>query len=103
MRGSPRDYRDAHPARPVLVVEVADTTLYMDTRLKVGLYARAGITDYWVLNLVDRVLMVYREPTASPDDPYRWKYRRVESFGADAFLSPLAAASAGIAVADLFP
>ena len=54
--GRPRDYRDAHPSRPVLVVEVADTSLALDRLRKAGLYARAGIADYWVVNLVDEVL-----------------------------------------------
>ena len=44
--GRPRDYLDAHPSRPVLVVEVAETSLALDRLRKGGLYARAGITDY---------------------------------------------------------
>src|SRR5262249_28089345 len=46
--GDPRDYRDAHPARPVLIVEVALSRLAFDLRRKASLYARAGIADYWV-------------------------------------------------------
>src|SRR5437899_3486063 len=60
--GRPRDYLDAHPSRPVLVVEVAETSLTLDRLRKCGLYARAGVTDYWVVNLLDEVLEVYREP-----------------------------------------
>ncbi len=60
--GRPRDYRDAHPSQPVLVVEVADTSLALDRLRKGSLYARAGIADYWVVNLIDEVLEVYREP-----------------------------------------
>src|SRR6266508_404580 len=43
--GRPRDYLDAHPSRPVLVVEVAETSLALDRLRKGGVYARAGITD----------------------------------------------------------
>ena len=46
----------------MLVVEVADTSLALDRLRKGGLYARAGIADYWVANLIDEVLEVYREP-----------------------------------------
>ena len=67
--GAPRDYRDAHPTRPVLIVEVAESRLAFDRRHKSSLYARAGIADYWVVNLVDRVLEAYREPVAAPAAP----------------------------------
>ena len=44
--GSPRDYRDAHPATALLIVEVADSSLEFDRTTKASLYARAGIPDY---------------------------------------------------------
>lgn len=66
VRGSPRDYRDAHPSAALLVVEVADTTLSHDRDQKGSLYARAGVADYWIVNLVDQVLEVYRDPGPSP-------------------------------------
>jgi Uma2 family endonuclease len=47
--GPPRDYLDAHPSRPVLLVEVAETSLANDRLRKGGLYARPGIADYWVV------------------------------------------------------
>src|SRR5262249_51217127 len=52
--GSPDDYGLAHPSRPVLTVEVAESSLELDRRRKGSLYARAGLPDYWLLNLVDR-------------------------------------------------
>ena len=58
--GEPLDYRDAHPSTAVLVVEVADSSLLRD-RTKASLYARAGIPEYWLENLVDWCLEVYRE------------------------------------------
>jgi Uma2 family endonuclease len=63
--GRLRDYLAAHPSRPVLVVEVADTSLALDRLRKGGLYARAGIADYWVVNLIDEVLEVYRKPVVT--------------------------------------
>ena len=50
------DYGRAHPSRPALTVEVAESSLGADLQRKGSLYARAGLADYWVLNLVDRVL-----------------------------------------------
>jgi hypothetical protein len=64
-------------------------------------YARAGLTDYWVLNLVDRVLEVYREPVADSAAPFGWRYGRAEVLGADAHVTPLAAPAASIPVARL--
>src|SRR6266478_1516710 len=64
--GDPRDYREGHPSRPVLVVEVAESTLSFDRRDKGSLYARAGLPEYWIVNLVERVLEVYRIPSNVP-------------------------------------
>src|SRR2546430_5689504 len=44
-----------------LVVEVAESSLQLDREHKGSLYARARLDDYWILNLVDRVLEVYRD------------------------------------------
>src|SRR5262245_11800623 len=60
--GAPRDYTAAHPARPALVVEVVLSGLRMARGRKARAYARAGLDEYWILNLVDQVLEVHREP-----------------------------------------
>jgi Uma2 family endonuclease len=103
VRGAPWDYRDDHPSTPLLVVEVADSTLALDRRYKRGLYARAGITEYWIVNLVDLVLEVYREPVPSSSSPHRWHYQHVQFLGREAAISPLNAPAAPIAVAGLLP
>ncbi len=56
------DYRHTHPALALLVIEVAASSLQKDLELKAALYARAGVPEYWVVNLVDRVVQVHREP-----------------------------------------
>jgi Uma2 family endonuclease len=99
--GSPRDYADAHPRRPALVVEVAQSGLALARGRKAAAYARARIADYWIVNLIDRVLEVHRDPARSARG--RWGYAAMESLGADATITPLAAPSAGIRVADLLP
>ena len=60
--GSPRDYRDAHPAHAVLIVEVADSTLAYDRSRKLATYARTGIPEYWILDLAGELLEVCRQP-----------------------------------------
>lgn len=101
--GSPRDYRDAHPSSALLVVEVADTTLVYDREQKGSLYARAGVAEYWLVNLLDRRLEVYRDPTPLPEGRYGWGYRTARSYTAGDLISPLAAPQARVNVADLLP
>jgi Uma2 family endonuclease len=101
--GRPADYRHAHPDRPALVIEVAHSSLQFDRRDKGSLYARAGIEDYWIVNLVDRVLEIHRDPGADPSAVYGWRYRSVTTLAPPAVAIPLAFASSRIAVADMLP
>jgi len=101
--GSPEDYSRAHPSRPVLTIEVAESSLAVDRHHKGSLYARAGLPDYWILNLVDRVLEVYREPAADSAAPFGWRYARHEEFDASAGVTPLAAPGSSIPVSRLLP
>jgi Uma2 family endonuclease len=101
--GTPRDYRAGHPTRPVLVVEVAGESLLLDRARKGSLYAHAGIADYWILNLRDAVLEVYRQPVRSARSHHGWRYSRVTRWGRGAVVSPLAAPRARVRVADLLP
>jgi Uma2 family endonuclease len=101
--GGPEDYRSAHPSRPVLTVEVAESSLGNDRERKGSLYARAGLADYWVVNLQGRVVEVYRDPAADSSATFGWSYARREIFGAPAQIRPLAAPHASVRVADLLP
>ena len=101
--GRPEDYRSAHPSRPVLTVEVAESSLPSDRERKGSLYARASLQDYWVVNLEDRVLEVYREPAVDPSAAFGWRYIRREVFDPSAEVIPLSAPGARVRVADLLP
>jgi Uma2 family endonuclease len=103
VRGSPRDYVDAHPRRPALIVEVALSGLRVARGRKAAAYARAGIADYWIVDLVDGVLEVRREPARPGPARRHWGYAAIETLGADAIIAPLAAPSADVRVADLLP
>ncbi len=103
VRGAPRDYVHAHPRRPALVVEVAQSALRLARGRKAVAYARAGIADYWIVNLVDRVVEVHREPARPGPARRRWGYAAIQTLGADGVIAPLAAPGAGIGVADLLP
>src|SRR5262249_50283397 len=70
-RGDETAYLTRHPmgGDVGLVVEVADSSLLRDQRDKTRIYARAHIPVYWIINLVDRRIEVYTQPsgpTAAP-------------------------------------
>jgi Uma2 family endonuclease len=102
VRGGPRDYTD-HPQTALLVVEVSDTTLRYDRNGKGPLYARAGIADYWIVNLVDGELEIYRDPQRDPQRKRRFAYAQTAILKAGDHATALAAPKARIAVADLLP
>jgi len=90
---------DADPGLPAGAV--SDSSLALDRTEKASLYARAGIADYWILNLVERILEVHREPAPGSTALYGWRYRMVHRLAAGDVVSPLAAPRSQIPVARL--
>ncbi|HSF33147.1 MAG TPA: Uma2 family endonuclease [Candidatus Tectomicrobia bacterium] len=101
--GSDDDYEEEHPTTAVLIVEIAETSLRLDRTYKVGLCARAGIPDYWILNLTERILEVYRQPIAMRGRALGHGYASVTLYRETDTLSPLAAPEATLAIGDLLP
>jgi Uma2 family endonuclease len=101
--GTYTDYLADHPQRPALVIEVAHSSLAFDRRRKGSLYARGGVQDYWIVNLVDRVLEVYRNPMRDVSAVYGWRYQAVERFSPPATVALLALPAVRLAVSDLLP
>jgi Uma2 family endonuclease len=104
VRGDDLAYQAHHPGPPDLgvVLEVSDSSLARDRDDKGRLYARAGIVCYWIVNLVDRRLEVYTDPTGPDPSP---AYRRRQDYG-PADVVPLVldgAEVARVAVRDLLP
>jgi Uma2 family endonuclease len=84
-----------------LVVEVADTSYRTDHGYKAGLYARAGIAEYWIVDLTSETLEVHRAPEASAEAVHGWHYGLVETLEKSAVVRPLIAPTVVIRVADL--
>lgn len=101
--GPLRDSSEAKPSRLVLVVEIAESSLALEREYKGSLYARAGVPEYWIVNLKGRVLEVYREPGPEAAALYGWAYRSAQSLSAGQLISPLASPTARVNVADLLP
>ena len=103
VRGVPEDYLNAHPTVPALVIEIADTSLGFDRKVKGSVYARGGVQDYWVVNVTDRVLEVYRDPHADPSAAWGWSYRSMRTIRSTETVTPLALPSTVVSVASLLP
>jgi Uma2 family endonuclease len=100
LRGTPRQI-ETHPTTALLIVEISDTTLRQDRLRKAPLYAAANVTDYWILNLVDRRLEVLRTPQRNPDGT--WSYAETQAFPDTESVSPLAMPGVRVNVSDLLP
>ncbi len=103
--GGPRDYPQTHPSSALLILKVSDSTLRFDRAQKASLYASAGIADYWILNLNDRLLEVRRNPLPDPAHPFGFHYGDLKTYLPDESATPLALADTGksIRVSDLLP
>ena len=101
--GDARTYRDAHPSRTVLIVEIAEASYRIDHEYKASLYARAGVADYWIIDLVRDVLEVHRDPEISAEAPCGWRYRSVVTLRPPATVASLVVPGGVISVADLLP
>jgi Uma2 family endonuclease len=92
-----REFRDANP-RPAdlrLVVEISGSTLGFDLTTKAELYARAGIVEYWVVDVAARRLIVHR-------DPRQGLYRSVTAYSEEETVTPLASPQEDFRVGDAF-
>jgi Uma2 family endonuclease len=101
--GAHADYRSKHPTRPALLVEVAESSLSFDRRAKASLYARGGVHDYWIVNLIERAVEVHRDPAPDPSALYRWQYRSVTRLTPPAEITLLALPGVRVAVRNLLP
>lgn len=102
VEGAIRDYRDAHPTTAALVVEVADSSVDYDRTDKASLYASAGVAEYWVVNLPQRRLEVFRSPIADTSQPFGYSYAVRTILSESEQVLPVAARET-VHVADLLP
>lgn len=91
-------YRDRHPGPDdlLLVAEVSDTTLRFDRSTKSALYARVGIREYWVVDIVGRQIVAHRRPTAEG-------YTEIVAYRTDESIATLACPDAEVRVSELLP
>jgi len=92
-----RDFSQLHPEphEVLLLVEVAESSLDLDRGAKLGVYAEAGIADYWIVNLVEKQIEVYRTPVGR-------EYQEKAVYRGDTAVSPLALPTASLRTSRLF-
>jgi Uma2 family endonuclease len=88
----------AHPGTALLAIEVAKSSLVRDRLSKSRIYARAGVLEYWIVNLRDRVLEVSRDP-----DPARGLYRDQRVLPPGDSIAPLALPDLAVEVVAILP
>jgi Uma2 family endonuclease len=101
--GTRDDYRERTPTSAVLIVEVADSSLFFDTTTKAEKYATAKVPEYWVIDLENRQVIVFRDPVPLPAALGANAYRQRTTLGPTDTISPHAAPHASVTVADLLP
>jgi len=101
--GTRKELLGRTPTSAVMVIEVAESSLFIDTTTKAELYATAGVPEYWVLDVANRQLHVFREPVALSAGLGATAYRTHEVLAESETASPIAAPTARIRVAELLP
>jgi Uma2 family endonuclease len=91
-----------HPTGALVVIEVADSSLAHDRR-KADIYASRGVPDYWILNLRERKLEVYRSPEPFGDSPFGHRYASRVILASDQSIEPLRIPIPAIFVQRLLP
>lgn len=102
IEGSMEDYSE-HPTTAGLIIEVSEETLSYDRNRKSSLYAKAGIQDYWILNLKKRQLEIHRRPIPDVEARHGYRYAEIQIFLENETASPLIKPDVAIAVKDMLP
>ncbi len=103
VKGRLEDYPTDHPTSADLIVEISDRTLNYDRTRKASLYAKAGIQDYWVLNLKKNQLEIFRRPIPDSDARHGFSYGDQHIAVESESVSPLIEPNIVIAVTDMLP
>lgn len=101
VEGSVRDFSNLHPRSAKLIVEVSDSTLRFDRATKAELYAENNIDEYWIVNIKERCIEVYRRPVT--DKNFGFAFTEIIVVREGESVSPLAKPKAKIKVADILP
>lgn len=104
VRGQAHQFFSRHPlaSEVPLLIEVADSSLQNDQLQKKRIYARAGIPMYWIVNIPERLVEVYSQPSGNTFTPM---YRQLQTYGYSDTVPVIVDGNelGFVAVSDLFP
>jgi Uma2 family endonuclease len=86
-----------HPSSALLVIEISDSSVRHDLKVKARIYAKAGIPEYWVVDVQQRRIVVLRDPETAAG-----AYRTELTVSGDSSVTPIAPPGPVVHVADLF-
>ncbi len=102
VRGSAQDFARRHPTFAELIIKVSESSLLHDRMRKAAIYAQSGIPEYWIINLMDNIVEVYRDP-APVGGTFGYGYKTRKDFKPGKTLSPRFPPKLKIAATDLLP
>jgi Uma2 family endonuclease len=92
--------RRPHPDAALFLIEVSDSSLELD-REKAFEYAAAKVPEYWIVNMPDRCVEIYREPIVDASAILGYRFASHQVFGYGEVIAPLLRPDASVAVASL--
>ncbi len=101
--GAPGDFLQHHPKTAELVIEIANASVNYDRKNKGSLYAKAQIPEFWLINLIDKCVEVYRKPVKDRVQVFGYKYSSCRILRSGDSISPLCLPGVKIAVKELLP
>ena len=94
---------DAPPAEAILIVEISKATLRYDQTTKASLYASLGIADYWIVNLIENQVEVYRQPIESASAQFGHDYASRQIYRRGQSVALLETPEVSIEVGEMLP
>jgi len=94
---------EAELSAPLLVIEISDTSYKKDAGSKLRMYAKAGVQDYWIENLISRRVEVYRQPENPTGAEKGWGYAMIRHYKSGESIPLLARPDISICVDELLP
>ena len=103
VKGSWDEFIESHPKTAELVIEIANASVNYDRKNKGSLYAKAQIPEFWLINLIDKCVEVFRKPVKAKDQIFGYKYSSCQILRSGETISPLFLPGMKITVKELLP
>jgi Uma2 family endonuclease len=94
---------DVNLPKPFLLIEISNTTYKRDCGIKLRRYAAAGVEDYWIVNIPEKRVEVYRAPSNPTGSKRDWRYGSVMQFAGQQSIALLKYPHISVSAAELLP